>query len=68
MRQAALHSPFLYGLVKPGIYLPEDIVLICRFSPALFTSCCMSSLHYKRRRLWWFGIPRGRWRYLFDSV
>ncbi|WP_052310091.1 M56 family metallopeptidase [Paenibacillus senegalensis] len=46
-----LHSPCLYGLWKPGIYLPEDIIAIANTNQ--LTHILMHELtHYKRKDLW----------------
>lgn len=47
----SLHSPCIYGLTKPRIYLPEDIVTIA--DSRQLTHILLHELtHYKRKDLW----------------
>ncbi|ASA24802.1 M56 family metallopeptidase [Paenibacillus donghaensis] len=48
---SSFHSPFIYGLLKPGVYLPEDLVAIT--DSAQLTHILLHELaHYKRKDLW----------------
>ncbi|MFC5468091.1 M56 family metallopeptidase [Cohnella suwonensis] len=50
-----LQSPCLYGLIKPGIYLPEDIVGIA--DSRQLTHILLHELtHYRRKDLWFNSL------------
>jgi len=47
----SFHSPFICGVIKPKVYLPEDIAVIA--DPQQLTHVLMHELaHYKRKDLW----------------
>jgi bla regulator protein BlaR1 len=49
------HSPCIYGMIKPRIYLPEDIVVIA--DSRQLTHVLLHELaHYKRKDLWFNSI------------
>jgi bla regulator protein blaR1 len=52
---SSLRSPCLYGVIKPGIYLPEDIVSIA--DSRQLTHILLHELtHYKRKDLWFNSL------------